>query len=368
MSPATHNHPATDPAGVRGIPLRDRTEDQVRAALSGKAEPEAVLAFVKLHAYACANGLGLTRLGHRCGVPGGTLGPCFNGLYPGDYTAIAARIDAFFYRVQQQELYGQLDSFCPLAITRTLWAVLEKSRITKRIQLINGPEQVGKSRGAVEFRDRNNHGRTAYVKISGGSSSGGHSNFVWSFAQALDLPYSLKLSEKKLRIREALAASDLVIIDEAHLLWKWRPLAVGDFLDYLRTDIHDDGKRGVVIISTNDDFLSQLQDWRKRTRYNIGQLIGRMHNDPVEIDPAEDIVRADVAQLVQRYYQPSKEALDQLHHAAREHPGHFGLLNDICGEAWNKAKAQKRRLTDAILLAELRRTMSTFKSRKELYQ
>ena len=353
-------------ASIKGIPLKERSADDIRATLKDKDE-EVLAQFLALHKYAQEQNLGVSALGHQSGIPSSIISQGFNGDYIGDYAAVAKRIETFFYRLDQKALYGGLRQFAETALAKTLWRVFEKTRIIRRIQIVQGPEQCGKTRAAVEYAHANNSGRTLYVKLAGGSKSG-CGDFIWSLADSLGIPYTIKLREKRLRIQHALEPCDLIIIDEAHLIFSWTDQAQREFWDYIRTDIFSDGERGVVFLSTNSDVLKGIQDFRRRARYNIGQLLGRMHNDVITIDPADDITEDDVSLLVGRYYKHGKAALHMLTAMAQqEQLGHFGLIDDIMTEAWTRAKARKKDLCDEIVNAVANEVRDTLKGRKDLY-
>jgi hypothetical protein len=352
---------------VVGIPIKDRTPDDIRALFAGE-EDAVVTQFLALHAYATREHLGITTLSHQTGIPGGVLSQAFNHVYPGDYSALAERIEKFFWRLQQKELYGGLRQFVETRLATTLWAIFEKTRVIRRIQIVASPEQLGKTRSAREYTARNNRGRTIYIRLSGGSRFG-FGDFVWALAETLGIPYTIKLREKKIRIRQALESCDLIIIDEAHLVWAWCDSSAREFWDYLRTDLFADGERGIVLIATNSDMLDNLARFRRRAGYNVGQLLGRMRNEVLQIDPMDDVTAADVAALMARYYKPGAEAVRLLHDLAqREQLGHFGLVDDILNEAWTRSKARKRDLSDETVIAVAREIVSELKARKSLYQ
>lgn len=350
-----------------GIPLKERSQDDIRRIFAGEEE-DVVKQFLALHAYACKHHLGISALGHQTNIPAGVLSQCFNHSYNGDYSALAERVDKFFWRLGQKELYGGLRQFVETRLAKTLWTVFEKVRIIRRIQVIRSPEQLGKTRAAEEYTARNNSGRTVYTRLSGGTRQG-CGDFIWNLAEQLGIPYSVKMREKRIRIKSALEACDLVIIDEAHLVWSWCDASARDFWDYLRTDIFSDGERGVVLIATNSDMLNELAKFRRRAGYNVGQLLGRMRNEVLTIDPVEDVIEEDVAALMARYYKPGKEAVRLIHSLAqREQLGHFGLVDDILNESWTRAKAKKRDLTDEVVIATAREIVDELKGRKQLYE
>jgi hypothetical protein len=351
------------------IPIAERDPDDIRKTLTTKAgQPaEVVQAFVDLQAYAKRTGLGLSALAGQSRISQGVLSPAFNGTYNGSYTNVSEKIIAFFRRIKAKEQYGDIRQFTELQLARYLWLTFEKTTINRKIQIIEGPEQCGKTRAALEYRDRNNHGRSVYVEISGGSNCG-VSDFIRALGQACGIPYTIHLNEIKLRIRNNLESADIVIIDEAHLPWKWTRAGISQFLDYLRTDVYANGARGVVLIATNEDFFARLRDF-KRTGYNVGQLLGRMRAEAIRIDPAEHIIEEDIKALVGRYYSPGKKAVAALHDIAlRPQLGHFGLILDIMNEAWLAARKRKDGLDDDTVLVVAERIMNRLKERKALYE
>lgn len=355
---------APEDKGV-GLPLKERDESHIRAALAGREE-RIITAALAAHAYAVKHGLGVTSLAHQVRIPGGTLSQFFGGSYPGVEANLADRIEDFFRRLDQQDLYGDKRVFVETDIARALRNLADKVRVIRRIQILSSPEQCGKSTSLAVYTHENNSGRTVMMEVPGSST---FTEFIWALAGKLEIAYSCKLSEKKLRIRAALKSCDLLILDEAHNLWEWPDRDIRKFLDYLRTDLFSNGARGVLLVETNSDTMSRLTDFKRRSRYNVGQLIGRMRNAVAVIDPAEDITLADVAALVGRYYKPGKPMLGKLHTLAiQEHMGHFGLVLDIVNEAWSRAKADKADLSDAYVETVAKETLSELKSREKLYQ
>lgn len=349
------------------VAIKDRDPADIKKALEIQEE-NVQKQFLALAAYVRKEHLGLSAIAQQSHIPSGILSQGFNGTYNGDYSAIAGRIEKFFWRLEQKELYGGLREFVATQLAKALWAVFEKTRIIRRIQLVQSPEQLGKTRAAVEYTEQNNSGRTIYLKLAGGTRNG-CGDFVWDLAEALGIPYSIKLREKRIRIKQALESCDLVIIDEAHLVWTWSDRSTAEFFDYLRTDIFADGERGVVLVATNSDMVKGIQTFRKRSGYNVGQLLGRMRNEVMSIDPAEDILVEDVKLLVDRYYKAGAATVRKLHTiATREQLGHFGLLEDLINEAWTRAKARKQSLTDEIVDKTAEQIMAELKQRKELYE
>lgn len=352
-----------------GIPLKERDPDVVRATLQKAcSDPDVAEIFVRLHAYAREKHLGLSALVEQTGISQPVLSPCFNGTYTGNYAQTAEKISAFFYRLEQKELYGDKHEFVHTRLAKSLNAIYERTRAIRRIQMIHSPEQVGKSWAAKAYTAANNSGRTVRVELSGGMT-GGAQDFVWLLSELFDIGYTIKYREKLMRIRNKLASCDLVIVDEAHLIEKWPINSQAKFWDYLRTDIFQNGERGVVMQWTNCNPMEALQRFRQATKYNLGQLLGRMRLDTIYIDPAEDICPQDVRALVSRFYEPGEQVVSALTEMARRPQlGHFGLLDDVMNQAWFAAKLQgKDRPTDAIVKSCIEEIRAQLKEHQSLF-
>jgi DNA transposition AAA+ family ATPase len=351
-----------------GIPIKDRTPENIRDALK-ELDPEIFASFARLHGHAVEKQLGLSALHNRTGISTAALSKCYNGTYAddgGDVAEIAERIEQYFYRMEQAERYGGIRTFVKTDLSQYLFNTFEKARITRRLTLIESPEQMGKTTAAKRYVEDNDHGRTAYFQMPGGSTS--LAGVIHDLADALGIAEGWKSLEKKLRIRHKLSACDLVIIDEWHVVYTWPDREQARMLDFLRTELLNNGARGVVLVATNADILDNLERFRGRTRYNTGQLIGRMRNQVIRLDGAEDVRETDVAAIVSRYYKPGKRIVSSLTRMAQQDGfGHFGLLVDILNESWSVAKAHKTELSDAIVEAEAKKTWETLRARKELF-
>jgi hypothetical protein len=347
------------------VPLAERDPEQVREALKGQSE-FVQEQFVKLLAYAREEGIGVSKLADRTRISQTTISQCFSGTYNGDFQATAERIVAFFRSEADKAEFGHIHDFVELNMSEYLSLVFRKTRQIRRIQVIEGPEQIGKTRAARQFAEANNHGRTCYVSVSGGTNNGVN-EFIRRVAEALDLPRSLKMHDTKARIRERLQPADLLLIDESHIIWSWGTAAICGVLDYIRTDLFDNGSRGICILSTNCSFFDRLSWIKKTGHYNVGQFIGRMRAEAIRLDPA-DIGDEDIRLLAERYYKPGKRVVDTLTEIAQKPQlGHFGLVLDILNEAWTIARRKKAALSDETVQSVATRIMDALKGRKELY-
>lgn len=352
--------------------LVDRNPADLRKALE-KAEVSdyAVGQIVWLLDYARANSRSIKTLAIETGISSsGVISQMFNARYPGNYILRARKIEKFRLDQAKRSLFAGRDDFVETTLYKSLAGIFDKTRYARRIQVIQSPEQLGKSRSATEYARANNGGRTVMVTLKPGVTSNPVGVCLRDLAiaagtkdirhrQILDIRYDL---------REALSVCDLVIIDEFHQIEHWSDKAIRDMLDYIRTELHADGERGVALIATNSDVLSLLKAFQRRSRYNLGQLLGRMCNQVLDIYP-EEIPPEDVAALTERYYKPGKRAMSKLYDlTTRKSLGHFGLLLDILNRAWTECKVANQPMTDSLVMDIARETMADIESKEKELQ
>lgn len=351
-----------------GTPPRDRSKEDIADALAGQ-DDFVVDAFQRAATYMREKQLGLSRFATQCGISNGVLSGCFNGNYPGRPDEIANRLLAFFNRLDQKARYGGIQDFVKTRLAVALFSAFDQARVTRRIRIIQGPEQAGKTRISQEYTGENNHGFTRYSTIRRSMESMG--DYIHGLAHEIGIATDVKLREKKFRIMDCLAATELLFIDEAHLIFKWNLKEQQKILDYIRTDLFDNGKRGIVLLVTDDqevgDFMSGLLNIRAKTRYNMGQLIGRMSLEPYLIDGTDDLPECDVEALVERYYKPGRRVMARLTKLAQaERSGRLGRVLEIMTQAWTVAKAKKKELDDDIVNAEIDTSVAALNTYKNL--
>jgi hypothetical protein len=136
----------------------------------------------------------------------------------------------------------------------------------------------------------------------------------------------------------------------------------------LRIELHQDGKRGVVLIATNSDMLTLIDAFRTRTRYNVGQLLGRMCNQVMQLYP-DELPIEDVRLICERFGKFRATTIRKLHDlATREHLGHLGLLQDIMDRAWSDARLDGAELTDELVIQIADETLADIARRPNLYK
>lgn len=357
---------------VAAIALSARTKPATLAALEEAGVSEfaqgQIWRLVEF-AQAAKKPMGVSELSEKTKIPQGTLSQLISGKYPGNYDARARRIEQFFYDEENRRLFGGCRDFVQTQVAKSLWHIFDKTRYNRRIQIIQSEEQLGKTRAADEYTHAHNSGRTIMITLKPGGSNNPFGVFMRDLARTLGLSVDhVKAMDLRFEIQDELKACDLIIMDEVHQLEHWPDKAVKDFLDYTRIELHDNGKRGIIWIATNSDVMGLLNAFKSRARYNVGQLLGRMCNQILELYP-DEIPLEDVRDLVERYYKPSKATLGKLYDlCCRPKLGHFGLLDDIMGRAWSNAQIEKIPLTDEMVTTIAQETMKDIERRKEMHK
>lgn len=353
------------------IPIHERSPEQIREDCQGR-DRNCVDQLVKLAEYAASHNppIGLKVLSHRMHIPQGTLSQLFSGSYNGDYEKQGQRVEQFFVELEKERVFGGVRTFVETQISKSLWTVFEKTRYSRRIQIIQSPEQLGKTRSAEEYARRNNGGRTIMVSLNDGGGANPFSLFIRDLAKQCGVH---DLEGKKVitlrdNIDDFLELTSEIIIDEFHMIQYWPDKSVRALLDYIRRSLHANGRRGVVLISTNSDVYTLLQTFKQRTRYNLGQLLGRMCNQVLDLFP-EEIPLDDVEALCGLYFKPRKATLQKLYDmATRPGLGHFGLLLDVLGRAWADCTVAGAAVTDEVVLTIAEDTMADLSRRKDMYK
>lgn len=353
---------------IKGTPIKDRSEDEVRETLEGQDE-YVIQQWLWLWRYMVDNNLGTKRAADQVDMSPSSISECFNGGARNNLRQLAERIEAFAIRQEQRKQFGAIEEFRETQLSGVLFSVFEQTRAARRIQVVQGPEQMGKTRIGKEFTARNNHRRTRFFELFASITT--KNQLIHEFSHMLDIDYSAKLSEKKFRIKERLELCDLLIIDEAHLLFKWSNKEAASFLDYLRTDLFQNGKRGVVLLCTDDKDVGEFMDGLRRLKdnhYNVGQFLGRMRHRVRHLDAVEDLTPDDIRMLVERYYTPGQKTFERIVKLAHtEGFGHLGLVLDIVSGAQTRAAGIKKPLTDKLVDEEIDRTQRDMKQYAKLY-
>jgi hypothetical protein len=358
-----------DVRDLGGVEIRERTDEMIAQAVDrydlDGARQDVYHAMIGLRDYAREHSLGVKPLSARMrGMSMSVISEMFGGTYRGNMLLRGRAIQKFLAGEAKRRIYGGVDQFIETDIARHIWMLCEQTRYNRRIQILQSPEQLGKTRALDEYTHRNNSGRTLMITLKQGCGSRPMTIFIRDLAIAcgVESVQGNKLVNLRYHIREALAVCDLVILDEFHAIRSWPERDISDLLDFMRVELNADRKRGVLVCSTNDDVMGLLDWFRRRTRYNLGQLLGRMCNDIREIR-ADEIPIGDIEALVSRYYKPARRTIAALAEVVtREGSGHFGLLSDVMDRVWSDCQLRSVAVTDDLVMSELGKTLDNLKA------
>jgi len=299
------------------------------------------------------------------GISSGVLSQLYGGSYPGRYDLRCAVIAAYLADCEAARIYGRHDQFVPTRLAQGLHRLCERTRYNKRIQLLQSPEQLGKTT-ALRAYAADDNSRTLCVTCQDPGSGNPMSMLIRDLCEALG--YSTdhtRISALRGRLRHRLSSIDLLVIDEFHVALDWPDKQLKALLNFLRNELHAEGRRGILCVATNMDIRAQLHAFSRRSGYNLGQIFGRACNDDAYIYPA-DIIADDVASLCRSFYEPGPRTLAKLHEVtARKGLGHFGFLTDILGQAWSRHMLHDEPINDALVEEILAEQLQAIARRNE---
>lgn len=167
-----------------------------------------------------------------------------------DATQIRAILTAIadFKEIVLAEQASRRAPFIETNLSDRIHKYCEAAVAQKRIGMIIGDSQIGKTEALLEFQRRNNHGRTIYVRVG---VRGTLSDFVNALAVQCGLSNQLAIGRAKQRILGYIRANNLLIVDEVHACFTptERPNSY-DIIEFVR-EIFDETKCSVILSATN---------------------------------------------------------------------------------------------------------------------
>lgn len=157
----------------------------------------------------------------------------------GQLTPLVEAIEAFRKQVEENTVRLETE-FIEHTWTRKIDVYCDKARHRRKIGLVYGESQIGKTTTLMVYKERHNHGETIYVRMPTRASLCG---LMVELALVLNVPTSLKGVQLHRAIINCFDERMLLIVDEAHE----GSVAA---LNFCR-EIHDRRKCGVVFAGTN---------------------------------------------------------------------------------------------------------------------
>jgi hypothetical protein len=158
---------------------------------------------------------------------------------PSQLGPLVESIEAFRRRVEENTVKLETE-YIETAIARKIGELCDKARNRKKIGLIYGESQIGKTTALTVYKETHNHGETIYVRMPTNATLLG---LMIELALVLNLSTQLKGVQLRREILNCFDGRMLLIVDEAHE-------GSVPALNFCR-EIHDRRKCGVVFSGTN---------------------------------------------------------------------------------------------------------------------
>lgn len=255
--------------------------------------------------------LSLTRLAALAGVSSSSLSLVFRGAYGARLDQLCATLRKARDTIKDQ--VGNPD-FIMSSLAKRLFVIFDRARALQTVAICWGSMGIGKTAVAEEYRDRNNHGRTIYLRCGAGMAFGQFTNHI---ARALNVTTKNtghhEIREKIFRVLSA--GQRLLIVDELHQIFlTTRTDTAVKIAEFLR-ECYDRSKCGLVLIGTevlkqevfhgpHKEALRQLVDRgtlqvalpAKPTRQDIAAFLG--HYGLTEPGPQDEDARKILQDII----------------------------------------------------------------------
>ncbi|WP_193214963.1 AAA family ATPase [Luteolibacter marinus] len=192
------------------------------------------------------NNLSLAKLAGLAGISSSTFSLIFAGKYNAGLDKMCDSLAKA--RMTLSERVENPD-FIMTALAKRMFAVFDRARALQTVSILWGVMGVGKTVVAKEYRRRNNHGRTIYIRCGAGMAFG---QFVNHLAKAMGVT-SKNRGQHEIRdkiISLLRAGQRLLIVDELHQIFlTTRTDTAVKIAEFLR-ECHDESDCGLVLIGT----------------------------------------------------------------------------------------------------------------------
>jgi DNA transposition AAA+ family ATPase len=237
------------------------------------------------------NNLSLSRLAALAGVSSSSLSLVFRGAYGAKLDQLCATLRKARDTIKDQ--VGNPD-FIMSSLAKRMFVIFDRARALQTVAICWGAMGIGKTAVSEEYRDRNNHGRTIYLRCGAGMPFG---QFVNHLARALGITtmntgYN-NVREKIFRVLSA--GQRLLVIDELHLIFlTTRADTAVRIAEFLR-ECHDRSKCGLVLVGT--EVLKQ-EVFHGQHKEALRQLVDR---GTLQVSLPTKPTRQDIAAFLAHY-------------------------------------------------------------------
>lgn len=192
-----------------------------------------------------------------------------------------------FRKLAQERARAHRTEFVLTPTAQRIFTACDLARESRSPVFLIGPSHIGKTWSLIEYKERNNHGHTVYVRMAAAS---GLMGMVRAIAESLGISDKSATPALVGRIKTALKKrpNTLLIFDELHqLMYTYRKQSFFACLEVLR-EIYDETGVGIVLCGTELLFKSI-----KDNRSDLEQLLRRgVHRVVLPDQPSKGDVEA----------------------------------------------------------------------------
>jgi len=276
-----------------------------------EAETQAELMW--FHQHCLDDGLSHKEAAQALDYDQSTVFRVLKGTYDGNWRNILAAIRSY-RRIHAERLTIQKNEFVENSITRMICQGLDYAHVNNSITLIVGESRMGKTASARFWRDKNNHGRSAYVIAP---AYGGTKALLSEIAGCVGVNKNVSIVQMHQAVLRAFNKNRILIVDEAHRLLPNDRRVNPVNLEIIR-DIHDRTGAAVALLATQR-FSTELN----KSEYMFEQLLGRI-GLPVRLP--RKVKAGDIEPILRQYVpRPSARLIETALLVSNE-LGRLGIL------------------------------------------
>lgn len=198
----------------------------------------------------------------------------------------------------------QEEIFVETSVSRDIWRICERASEYKKMALITGPTQIGKTSALEEFKRLHNHGTTKYVRLP---SCAGVQLVAKEFAAACRLSTKNPFEKLRHKILRAVDRTHCLIVDEVEQIFEsYQKTSRMRILNFIR-EIYDRTHCGMVL-SAAPSFLDEIEAG------NIKEMLAKLGHRCVfrlELPAPERLPVQDLAAFAKAYKLPSPPAAEE---------------------------------------------------------
>lgn len=219
-----------------------------------------------------------------------------------------------------------------------IWSLCDRVRARNQTGILWGESHIGKTRALEEYARNNNHGTTKYVRMPTGS---GKQEVARLIAAACGISHRSCYDKLKERIIKSLDATNLLIIDEFHLVsFTYQKQSKWAVVELLR-EIKDVTQCAMIAAATH---IGRDDMYKSSDAHFYRQFLNR---SPHKVELGSEPTRKDLEAFFQhfKFKYPAKRSEDEK--TLREIGRTAGVLTLIEVLTMAKTRAQKKKGTSS---------------------